>query len=76
MEILKNPNYDFLGKAKYFIPVSLAVIAAGLFMIGTRAACATGVEFSGGTQVIAKFKDDAPGRPDPRPRWRRSPRAP
>ena len=30
MEILKNPNYDFLGKTKYFVALSLAVIAAGL----------------------------------------------
>jgi preprotein translocase subunit SecF len=56
MEILKNPNYDFLGKAKYFIPASLAVIAAGFFMIGTRG-LRSGVEFSGGTQIIAKFKE-------------------
>lgn len=55
MEILKNPNYDFLGKAKYFIPLSLAVIAAGLVMIG-QGKLRSGVEFSGGTQIIAKFK--------------------
>ncbi len=30
MEILKNPNYDFLGKAKYFVALSLVVIVAGL----------------------------------------------
>ena len=56
MEILKNPNYDFLGKAKYFIPLSLAVIAGGLFMIASGK-LRSGVEFSGGTQIIAKFKD-------------------
>ena len=56
MEIIKNPHYDFLGKAKYFIPVSLAVIAAGLFMIASGK-LRSGVEFSGGTQIIAKFKD-------------------
>lgn len=55
MEIIKNPNYDFLGKAKYFIPGSLAVIAAGLLMIG-QGRLRSGVEFSGGTQIIAKFK--------------------
>ena len=25
MEIIKNPNYDFLGKAKYFVALSLAL---------------------------------------------------
>jgi preprotein translocase subunit SecF len=56
MEILKNPNYDFLGKGKYFIPASLLVIALGLFYIA-QGGLHYGVEFSGGTQVIAKFKD-------------------
>ena len=56
MEILKNPNYDFLGKAKYFIPLSLALIASGIVMVaGGR--LRYGVEFSGGTQIIAKLKD-------------------
>ncbi len=56
MEIIKNPHYDFLGKAKYFIPASLAVIAAGFLMIA-QGRLRSGVEFSGGTQIIAKFKD-------------------
>ena len=56
MEILKNPQFDFLGKAKYFIPLSLAVIAVGLFMIA-GGKLRSGVEFSGGTQIIAKFKE-------------------
>jgi len=56
MEILKNPNYDFLGKAKYFIPLSLAFIATGIVLI-TGGRLRSGVEFSGGTQIIAKFKD-------------------
>jgi preprotein translocase subunit SecF len=56
MEILKNPNFDFLGKAKYLVPLSVAVIAAGFLMIG-QGKLRYGVEFEGGTQVIAKFKD-------------------
>jgi preprotein translocase subunit SecF len=55
MEILKNPNFDFLGKARYFIVASLVLIAAGVAFIATRGV-RYGVEFSGGTQLIVKFQ--------------------
>jgi preprotein translocase subunit SecF len=56
MEILKNPNFDFLGKARYFIVASLVLIAAGVAFIATRG-IRYGVEFSGGTQLIVKFQN-------------------
>jgi preprotein translocase subunit SecF len=56
MEIVKNPNFDFLGKARYFILASLIVIAAGIAYIATRG-IRYGVEFSGGTQLIVKFQN-------------------
>ncbi len=56
MEILKNPNFDFLGKSRYFVAASLTVILAGLALIATRG-LHYGVEFSGGTQLIVKFKN-------------------
>jgi preprotein translocase subunit SecF len=56
MEILKNPNFDFLGKARYFILASLIVIGAGVAYIATRG-IHYGVEFSGGTQLIVKFQN-------------------
>ncbi|HET7746509.1 MAG TPA: protein translocase subunit SecF [Vicinamibacteria bacterium] len=62
MEILKNPNFDFLGKTRYFVAVSLVTILAGLGYMLTnkvylgRDAKGYGVEFSGGTQLIAKFQ--------------------
>jgi preprotein translocase subunit SecF len=59
MEILKNPNYDFLGKTKILIGVSLTLIAAGVAYIATHGV-RYGVEFSAGTQIIARFQ----GRPD------------
>ena len=61
LEILKNPQFDFLGKARYFIGASILIILAGLaYMLSThtymgRNPKGYGVEFSGGTQVIAKF---------------------
>ena len=60
IEILKNPNFDFLGKSKYFIGASVALILAGIaYMLSTGVYFGTkgyGVEFSGGTQLIVKFE--------------------
>ena len=36
MEILKNPNYDFLGKTKFLLGVSLALIVTGVAYIATH----------------------------------------
>jgi preprotein translocase subunit SecF len=36
MEIIKNPNFDFLGKAKYFIALSLFFIVSGVAVMATR----------------------------------------
>ncbi len=55
MEIIKNPNIDFLGKAKYFVLLSAAVIAAGVFWIASGH-MRFGVEFSGGTQLVLQFQ--------------------
>jgi preprotein translocase subunit SecF len=54
MEILKNPNFDFLGKTRYFVAASLIIILAGVAYIA-RYGLHYGVEFSGGTQLILKF---------------------
>jgi preprotein translocase subunit SecF len=62
LEILKNPNFDFLGKTKYFVMLSLALIVGGFgymlangIYIGSNAK-GYGVEFSGGTQLIIHFE--------------------
>jgi len=55
MEILKNPNLDFLGRAKYFAIVSLLLVAAGIYTIASGQV-RYGVEFSGGTQLILQFQ--------------------
>ncbi|MBI3932513.1 MAG: protein translocase subunit SecF [Acidobacteria bacterium] len=57
MEILKNPNFDFLGKTKAFVILSLLVIVAGLSFMSRPGGIRYGVEFSGGTQLIVKFRD-------------------
>jgi preprotein translocase subunit SecF len=63
MEFLKNPNFDFLGKTRYFVGASLVVVLVGLaYMLSTntylgRNPKGYGVEFSGGTQLIVKFQN-------------------
>ncbi len=63
MEFLKNPNFDFLGKTRFFVAASLLAILGGLaYMIATntyigRNPGGYGVEFSGGTQLIVKFQN-------------------
>jgi len=56
MEILKNPSFDFLGKARFFIILSLLVILAGIGLMARPGGLRYGVEFSGGTQLIVKFQ--------------------
>jgi preprotein translocase subunit SecF len=56
LEILKNPHFDFLGKARYFVAFSLLVIISGVVAMSRPGGIQFGVEFSGGTQVIAKFQ--------------------
>ena len=63
MEFLKNPDFDFLGKTRYFVGASLLVVLGGLaYMLSTntylgRNPKGYGVEFSGGTQLIVKFQN-------------------
>ena len=55
MQILKNPNFDFVRWRWHAIALSTLVIAAGIYVMATRG-LQYGVEFSGGTIVIVKFE--------------------
>ena len=54
MEILKNPNYDFLGKTRILLTISAILILGGSAYIAKNGV-RYGVEFSEGTQLIVKF---------------------
>jgi preprotein translocase subunit SecF len=55
MEIIRNPNFDFIGRARYFVALSVALILASLAWVATGH-LRYGVEFSGGTQLILTFQ--------------------
>jgi preprotein translocase subunit SecF len=56
MEIIRNPNFDFIGKAKFFVALSVALILASLAWMASGH-LRYGVEFSGGTQLILHFQN-------------------
>ena len=75
MEILKNPNFDFLGKTRYFVAASLLLILAGHRLHRDARASATASSSPGGTQLIAEVPEPPRDRPRPRrgrARWRRA----
>ena len=55
MEILKNPSFDFLGKTRIFVTMSLLVILGGIAYMAVNGV-RYGVEFSGGTQLVVKLR--------------------
>ena len=59
MQILKNPNFNFVRWRWHAIAFSLVVILAGAFVVGTRG-LPLGVEFAGGSIVIVKFDQMPP----------------
>ena len=54
MQIFTNPNFDFIRWRWHAIALSLVVILAGIGVVVARG-MPLGIDFSGGTLVIAKF---------------------
>lgn len=64
IRIFANINVDWMGKRKWFAAVSILVLLAGLisaigreWVEGGTSAFNLGIDFKGGTFVVAKFKD-------------------
>ncbi len=69
--LFQNIHIDWLGKRKIFIAFSIFIMLAGLvstigrqFTPGGTDAFNLGVDFKGGTVVVAKFKGDRPSDDD------------
>jgi preprotein translocase subunit SecF len=55
MDILKNPNFDFIRWRRHAAVLSLAVILSGVAMVAMRGV-PLGIDFSGGTLLVVKFE--------------------
>ncbi|MBI2608490.1 MAG: protein translocase subunit SecF [Deltaproteobacteria bacterium] len=53
----KNANFDFLGKQKLFIAISLFLIMLSLISLFTRG-LNYGIDFAGGVELQLRFKED------------------
>jgi len=60
MELLKNTNYDFLGKKWPFIIASLVLTAAGLMSIAAKGGLKYGIDFKEGVMMTVQFADAPP----------------
>jgi preprotein translocase subunit SecF len=55
IEIFKQPNIDWMGKAKYFYGLSGLLLIIGLISIISQGGIRYGLDFKGGTNVDVRF---------------------
>src|SRR5215475_4230593 len=55
IEFFKEPNIDWMGKAKYFYALSAILLLAGWFSIFSKGGLYYGIDFKGGTNVDVQF---------------------
>jgi preprotein translocase subunit SecF len=55
MEFFKGVNVDWMGKAKYFVSLSLLLLAVGWISIWRNHGLREGIDFRGGTLVYVRF---------------------
>jgi preprotein translocase subunit SecF len=57
IELFKQPNIDWMGKAKYFFALSLLLLIVGWSAILLRGGIKYGIDFKGGTNVDVIFAE-------------------
>src|SRR6266852_2040912 len=55
IEFFKEPNIDWMGKAKYFFALSAILLLAGWVSIFAKGGLYYGIDFKGGTNVDVRF---------------------
>jgi preprotein translocase subunit SecF len=60
MEFFKGVNVDWMGKAKYFVALSLILLVLGWASILKSGGIRYGIDFRGGTLVYVRFAGPAP----------------
>jgi preprotein translocase subunit SecF len=60
MELFRDVNIDWMGKAKYFVSLSLILLAIGWTSIFLHHGLFYGIDFRGGTLVYVRFANTPP----------------
>src|ERR1700681_445047 len=60
MEFFKQVNLDWMGKAKYFFALSLALLLIGAISVVSKGGLNYGIDFKGGTLVDVRFAGTPP----------------
>lgn len=60
MEFFKNPNVDWMGKAKYFVTLSVLLLVTGFLAWLHTGGLLYGIDFRGGTLVYVRFAQTPP----------------
>ena len=60
MEFFQGVNVDWMGKAKYFVALSLVLLAIGWISIFRNHGLRYGIDFRGGTLVYVRFSGPPP----------------
>src|SRR5438105_5225923 len=55
IEFFKEPNIDWMGKARYFYALSAILLLAGWVSIFAKGGMYYGIDFKGGTNVDVRF---------------------
>lgn len=55
MELFKNANFDFLGKQRLFIGISVVLMVGGLASLVAKGGPRYGIDFKGGTVTLIRF---------------------
>jgi preprotein translocase subunit SecF len=55
IELFKQPNIDWMGKAKYFYALSGLLLLAGIVSVVSQGGIRYGLDFKGGTNVDVRF---------------------
>jgi preprotein translocase subunit SecF len=60
IELFRSPNINWVGKCKWFITLSLVLLAAGWSSIALQGGIRYGIDFRGGTLVRVRFAQKPP----------------
>ncbi len=60
MEFFRGVDIDWMGKTKYFVTLSLALLAIGWFSVYREKGLMYGIDFRGGTLVYVRFSNAPP----------------